>query len=89
MYLGLQIGQEDLVTAFGRQPIKMSGMSEGWLFKYPDFYIKVYPIVHSLSYEIQYWAWGYEYPYNIDRVEARHLFTYATKLRHLFSNVPR
>ena len=57
MYLGMQIGREDLTMAFGRPPLEMSGMSEGWLYKYPDFYIKIYPIWHSTDYEIQYYEW--------------------------------
>ena len=85
MYLGLQLGQEDLRRAFGRQPLEMSGMSYGWIIKYPYFYIKVYPIVHSLEYEVQYYEYFAYEPYKVDRVKTAEIYMYGTYIRQLFS----
>lgn len=89
MYLGMQIGREDLTKAFGREPLEMSGMSEGWLYKYPTFYIKIYPVWHSLNYEIQYYEYGAPAPYHIDRIKSNELYTYASYIRNNFSCIPR
>ena len=85
MYLGTQIGQEDIRLAFGRNPLEMSGMSDGWILKYPDFYIKIYPIVHSLEYEIQYYEYFADRPYKVDRVKTEEIFRYASYIRQIFS----
>lgn len=89
MYLGMVIGQEDLTKAFGRPPLRMSEMGDGWLYKYPDFYIKIYPRWHAPGYEIQYFEWGAHDPYKVDIVMSNEIYTYASYIRNHFSNTPR
>jgi len=84
MYLGRINNPSDIQKAFGKKPLEMTGDRQGWLLKYRCFYIKIYS-KKQLEYEIQYYAWGADFPYKVDIVNANELHRYASYIREQFS----